>query len=125
MTENNEANKQLPCDHYEYEYKSNCNIFGRFKRFLHADESIDFDCDQLKDLFYSCVKYRDDPSRNLECFLKLKPYENNLIKKRIESIKQNNVWQLRKVAPSDWNAPLPDWCQERIKNSYWYKNKSN
>lgn len=116
---------QLPCDHYEYEYKLNCNLIGRFKRFLRSDDSSEHTCDQLKDLFYSCVKYRDDPSRNLDCLLKLKPYENNLLKKRIDSIKQNTVWELRQQAPSDWNSPLPEWCQQRLNDSYWYKNKAN
>lgn len=105
-------NKQLlPCDHYEYEYRLHCNVFGRIKRFLRANESdSEYTCDQLKDFFIACAKYRDDPQRNLESYIKLQPYENELLKKRLSSIKQNNVWKLRNQnPPSDWNAPLPDW----------------
>lgn len=117
---------ELPCDHYEYEYKSNCNMFGKLKKLFKADDTSTYTCDELKQLFYACVKYKEDPKRNLECLVKLKEYENELVKKRIDSIKQNDVWTYRQgVPPTDWNAPLPDWAQERINNSYWFKNNKN
>jgi hypothetical protein len=111
MEKNEESSKKLPCEHYEYEYKLNCNVYGRFKRFLKADDSNSFyTCDQLKEYFISCVKYRDDPLRNLDCYIKLQPYENNLLTKRINSVKQNSILKLRNHNPPiDWNAPLPNW----------------
>lgn len=119
----------LPCDHFQYEIKTKCGRLARLNQKVMSDNESAVDCDYLNDLFFACRKYTEDPSRNLDCFLKLKSYENDLSKKRIESIKSNDVWTARTEAPSDWNAPLPDWASERLKESYWYrsmnKNKSS
>ena len=109
----------LPCEHYQYEMKKTCGVFAKIAQdFV---EPSTHDCLYWQDMFFSCQKYKQDPSRNFDCFMKLKTYEASLIKKRTSSIEQNNVWQLRTEPPSDWNAALPDWCQQRLHDSYWYK----
>lgn len=111
----------LPCDHFKYELKRNCGRLSRFNRWFMSDDQNNLDCDRLKELFFICQKYVSDPQRNLQCLMPLKTYENELARRRIESIKNNDVWELRKEPPSDWNDPLPDWAAERVKDSYWFK----
>ena len=89
-----------------------------------SDNDTPLDCDLLNNLFFDCRKYIEDPELNLESFVRLKKYENELVLKRIDSIKKNDVWELRKEPPSDWNAPLPDWANERLKDTIWYKYKT-
>ena len=115
----------LPCDHFQYEIKRNCGRLARFNRMFMSDSEANVNCDLLNDLFFECRKYTEDSTRNLDSLVKLKNYENELVAKRIQSIKNNNVWDLRKEPPSDWNAELPDWAKERGKESYWYKYKDN
>jgi hypothetical protein len=95
----------LPCDHYQFEIKRSCGILSKFNKYFGLEVS-EYNCDDLKELFFACQKYKADPSRNLDCLVQLKKYENQLLSKRIESIKQNDVWTARQEPPSDWNAPF-------------------
>lgn len=31
---------------------------------------------------------------------------------------ENDVWEKREKPPENWNAPLPEWMQEKFKNTY-------
>ena len=124
ITPTTTADAVLPCDHFQYEIKTKCGRWARLNQRVMSDDENIVDCDYLNDLFFACRKYTEDPSRNLDCYLKLKSYENDLVKKRIESIKNNDVWEARTEPPSDWNAPLPDWAAQRVKETYWYKQKN-
>lgn len=117
------GNDILPCDHFQYEIKKNCGRLARFNRVLMSDSDANVDCDRLNDLFFECRKYTEDPTRNIDSLVKLRDYENELVTRRIQTIRDNNVWELRKEPPSDWNAELPDWAKERVQESYWYKYK--
>ncbi len=113
----------LPCEHFQYEIKKHCGRIARFNRIFMSDDQNPPDCEQLNELLYACRKYVSDPERNPDCLHQLKTYENNLIRQRIDSIKANDVWELRKEPPSDWNSSLPDWAAERIKSSFWFRSK--
>lgn len=115
----------LPCDHFQYEIKKNCGRLARFNRVLMSDSDANVDCDRLNDLLFECRKYTEDSTRNINSLVKLREYENELVIRRIQTIRENNVWELRKEPPSDWNAELPDWAKERVKESYWYKFKDS
>jgi hypothetical protein len=112
----------LPCEHYEYEYKQ-CNSFrGRLYNYF-RNEQPKYECEFYKELFVDCLKYKRDPQNNFESLLKLNKYEKELVEERMKANANNDVWQLRQEPPNDWNAQLPEWCSERIRNSYWYKIK--
>ena len=112
----------LDCEHYQYELRKYCGLSGRLKSFVRAEEPT-LSCQEYQDLYLGCLRYQAEPGANMDKFLNLKRYENDLISKRIESIKRNDVWTLRDKAPSDWNAPLPEWCASHLRNSYWHQNK--
>lgn len=111
----------LPCDHYEYEFKNCTSFTGRLYNYYRGENQ---ECQPYQDLFVDCLKYKRDPEKNFDLLLKLKKYENELVQKRVESVVKNDVWQLRQKPPSDWNSPLPDWCIERLKDTYWYKSRN-
>lgn len=89
------------------------------------------ECKIYQHLFVECLKYDREPASNFNSLVELTKYEEDLVKRRREQTKANDVWTMRKEPPSDWNSPLPDWCQEKLKESSWYKsatstsNKSN
>ena len=114
----------LDCSHYQYELKKSCGITGAFRKFYRSEEQT-HTCQQYQDLYMGCLRYQIEPSANLDKLLKMKRYENELIKKRIDSIKQNDVWELRSSPPSDWNAQLPEWCARHLKESIWYQNSED
>lgn len=112
----------LSCEHYEYEYNSCKNLKSKIYDYYRGDTPA-HPCEYYQNLLVDCLKYKRDPRTNFESLVRLKKYENELVEKRNESIKQNDVWTLRERPPSDWNAPLPDWCMENLKQTYWYKSK--
>ena len=111
----------LPCDHYEYEYNSCAGWRGKVNNYYRGVSISDEECKKYQELFIECHKYQKDPSSNFDSLLKLNKYENELMKKRLDSARGNDVWTMRKSPPDDWNAKLPEWCQERLKESIWYK----
>jgi hypothetical protein len=114
----------LPCDHYDFEFNA-CKSFKTKIYNYYRGETTEHECDYYKNLFLDCTMYEREPARNFNSLLRLKAYENDLAKKRIEENKTNDVWTMREVPPSDWNSPLPDWCNAHLKTTYWYKNKSS
>jgi len=114
----------LSCEHFQYEIKKHCGRLTRFNRMFMSDDQNPPNCEELNELLYSCRKYVSDPERNIDCLNQLMDYENKVIRRRIDSIKANDVWKLRQYPPNDWNSPLPDWAAIRIKDSLWYKTKN-
>lgn len=114
----------LPCDHYEYEFR-NCTSFrNKLYNYYMGVEKSAAECDYYNQLFVACVKYKHNPAENFDSLLKLNKYESELVERRAQAARANDVWQLRRPnePPSDWNAKLPDWCEERLKDTYWYKS---
>lgn len=113
----------LPCEHYIYEFKQCSSLKGKLYNYYRGEQP-EYDCKYYEELYTNCLAYKRYPNENFQLLLKLNQYENNLMKKRIDSIKQNDVWELRKSPPADWNSPLPDWAAERLKDTYWHKSSS-
>ncbi|CAF0838259.1 unnamed protein product [Brachionus calyciflorus] len=113
----------LPCDHYEYEFKQCSTFKGLFLSYYRGDKP-EHECKFYQDMFVDCHKYQRDPEKHFESLIRLKNYEQQLVNKRVESIIKNDVWLLRKEPPSDWNAPLPDWALNNLKETYWYKSRN-
>lgn len=113
----------LPCDHYDFEFKQCSTLKGKFLQYYRGDKP-EHECKFYQDLFVDCLKYQRDPSKNLDSLLRLKNYEHELVKKRNDSKEKNDVWKPRKEPPTDWNAPLPDWAEDNLKDSFWFKTRS-
>lgn len=112
----------LPCDHYEYEY-NNCSSWkAKVNNYFRGIEISDQECLKYQELFVDCHKYQKDPVNNFNLLLKLNTYENDLMKRRIDSARGNDIWEMRTSPPSDWNSKLPDWAQKRLENTLWYKS---
>lgn len=114
----------LPCDHFEHEFKDCSNLKGKLLQYYRG-EKPEYECKFYQNLFVDCLKYEREPEKNLDSLIRLRNYENGLVKKRKDSLLKNDVWKLRKEPPSDWNAPLPDWAEENLKESYWYKSRNS
>ena len=112
----------LPCDHYDHEYRQCSSFRGRIDRYYRGISSSSDECKKFRELFDDCAKYEREPVGNFDALLRLNNYENDLMRKRADASRLNDVWERRTRPPSDWNAPLPDWCQEKIANSSWYKS---
>lgn len=56
------------------------------------------------------------------CFLAIQleivQHEDERMEKQRQNSLVNDVWQLRKAPPPDWIAPMPDWWNEKVKDSY-------
>lgn len=37
---------------------------------------------------------------------------------RLKAHYENDIWEVRKEPPKDWNNPLPEWMQKRDENTY-------
>jgi hypothetical protein len=109
----------LSCEHYEYEYFTCKSLKRKLIDYYRGEPSKD--CNYYGSLHEDCLKWLKDPLNSMSSYAKMKNYENELIKKRNDALSQNDVWTLRSQPPSDWNAPLPDWCLDRLKDTYWYK----
>ncbi len=116
----------LPCDHYEYEFNMCSSFMNKVNNYYRGVESDpDRTCESYKNLFLDCVSYERNPGQNFDALLRLKAYEKQMLEKRRQSAENNDVWTKRTSPPSDWNAPLPDWCMERLKQTVWYKKQEN
>lgn len=113
----------LPCDHYDHEYRACSSFTGRIDNYYRGVSISSDECARFRSLFDDCSKYARDPASNFDSLLRLNDYENALMKQRADASRANDVWQRRDSGPpSDWNAPLPDWCQQKLKESSWYKS---
>jgi hypothetical protein len=109
---------RLKCDHYDYELKL-CKSFKiKIFDYLTGDEVSKIDCEKFAHLFNECIQ-------NETSNLKLNNYENDFFAKRYKSVQENNVWEYRSTSPKDWNAALPDWCIQNMKNTTWYNQSQS
>ena len=120
-------NRMLPCDHFMYELKQ-CDSWRTRIYDYYRGEQRPHECSVYKQLLHDCLESRRDGwalSRGGESLGRLQAYERDLVGKREAAARQNDVWQLREPgqAPSDWRAPLPDWAQQRLTETIWYKKK--
>lgn len=122
MTEGKDANDELhpdswmvrPCVIYQDEY-SDCTSFrGRFQQyFVHG---VTEDCTPWKRDYENCLRWKEN--KNKKAFDEVVASENIRRAARLKPHYENSVWESRSQPPPDWNAPLPDWMEERNKGSY-------
>lgn len=119
----NELNLVRPCERYKELYKSCRSFKSRIYQYYVYGETLD--CTPHWDNYQSCLKYRKTKNVNLlEPIIK---WEKNLIKTRLETVKQNKAWEMRDKPPEDFNKPLPEFIEKRQKESLLrlYENNKN
>ena len=114
----------LPCNHYEFELKKCSNFSDKIFKTFYAEESSIQECSTYQHLFIDCLKYHRDHTKNVSLLVNLYNYEKKIVEARLETIRNNDVWELRKNPPIDWNSELPIWASKKIKNTYWYKSSN-
>lgn len=105
------------CKYYAQDYK-NCSKFKSRLNQLY-ENGVTTDCSIFENLLENCAQYAENYDKN--AFEAIYNYEKNALIKRVEASKNNDVWEKRVQPPSDWNAKLPDWAQQRINESMWFK----
>ena len=103
-----------PCELYKEEYHDCKSIAARFHQYFVFGEYQD--CTQWKIDYDNCHLWKKYNSK--EAFNKLISSEKQRRIARLRGHYNNDVWQRRDKPPEDWNAPLPDWLEERAKVSY-------
>uniref|UniRef100_A0A170XTF1 Synaptic plasticity regulator PANTS n=1 Tax=Triatoma infestans TaxID=30076 RepID=A0A170XTF1_TRIIF len=102
-----------PCILYSEEYKDCKSIKSRFhQRFVYGSF---VDCNQWKKDYDNCCKWTEDNNKKA-----CKELVESEILKRIERLKahrENDIWEKRTTPPATWNDPLPEWMEEKLKNS--------
>lgn len=88
---------------------------GRFHQYFIHGESID--CLPWKRDYDSCVRFERNPS-DLQAAQEIIASEEQRRTDRLRAHYQNTVWTRRKAPPSDWKKPLPEWLQEKNRNTY-------
>lgn len=102
------------CGVYKDEYKD-CKCFrSRFNQYFIFGELLS--CEQWREDYNNCQKFS---------WLDDKEAAKNLIRSelsrkaaRFKAHHANDVWTKRDTPPANWSAPLPDFIEERNKNTY-------
>nr|CAD7412093.1 unnamed protein product [Timema poppensis] len=105
-----------PCDIYKEEYSDCTSIKARFHQYFIHGEMVD--CSQWKKDFNNCSKWTLD--QNIDAMQDLVLSEQDRRRKRFQAHNNNTVWQKRAQPPADWNKPLPDWLENKYKDTYLY-----
>ncbi|XP_067670861.1 synaptic plasticity regulator PANTS-like [Haliotis asinina] len=91
-----------PCELYKEEYSDCESVGGRFHQYyIHGSKQ---DCRKWKEDFENCMAFRQSPSE--EVVEKILQHERERREERLSNARDNDVWEYRKEAPSDWNAPV-------------------
>lgn len=100
---------------YKEEYDDCKSIKARFHQYFIHGESTD--CLQWKRDYDSCVRFEDD-ANDLRAAQEIILSEARRRDVRLKAHYQNSTWEKRKQPPADWAKPLPEWLQEKNKNTY-------
>ncbi|XP_063972351.1 synaptic plasticity regulator PANTS [Diachasmimorpha longicaudata] len=103
-----------PCEMYNSEFKV-CNSFrGKFNQLFVDGETAD--CSQWKVDYNNCTKWKklDDQ----QAYEDLVASEKVRRVQRLKGHYMNDVWTRREAPPTDWNAPLPKWLEERDSGTF-------
>ncbi|XP_013794198.1 UPF0545 protein C22orf39 homolog [Limulus polyphemus] len=103
-----------PCEWYKEEYKDCKSLKARFHQYFVHGQTVD--CTQWQNDFKNCMSWRK--YRDIDAFKNVLESERNRIIQRQAASQANNIWELRKEPPEDWNKPLPDWMQKEHEYSY-------
>jgi hypothetical protein len=112
------------CDAYIKDYRHCNKLTSRLEQYYVYGKRLD--CKPLKELMLACLRYKQNVTLDDYKILIMNEQKKKEEFKRINEInKQNDIWSYRDVAPSDWNAPLPEWAQDRIKQTSWFTKEEN
>ncbi|XP_033340866.2 synaptic plasticity regulator PANTS isoform X1 [Megalopta genalis] len=103
-----------PCQIYNEEYRDCKSIKARFHQYFVFGDTID--CTQWKTDYNNCYiweKYKSE-----RAYAKLIDSEKNRRMERLHGHYSNDVWERRDKPPENWNAPLPEWLQQKVETSY-------
>ena len=109
------------CEEYSSDYLHCKKFTSRVNQYYQNGQTVD--CSFYLKLVDNCYKWQRDGDKN--ALNNLVEFEKYFINERTKNALKNDVWELRDKPPHDWNAPLPDWCQERLKHSLWYEKQQN
>jgi len=107
-----------PCDSYNSDYNDCLKTTSRIQQYYRLGEQVN--CEFYKFLFEKCQKSRNHGDKS--SLKDLVEYERFLVDDRKKNTEANDVWAKRDKPPHDWNAPLPDWCKERLQKTTWYES---
>lgn len=108
-----------PCGMYKEEYNDCKCMKARFHQYYIFGEFLD--CTQWKIDYDNCYLWQK--YKNKEALDELIKSEKTRRMERLRNHYNNNVWERRDKPPENWDAPLPDWLQEKHKNSYLHHAK--
>ncbi|XP_053214304.1 UPF0545 protein C22orf39 homolog [Panonychus citri] len=112
-SDNPEAWKVRPCEWYQEENRNCKNFFQRFnQKFIYGKG---LDCDQWSRDYKNCLGFRNTGDEQL--MQKVIDSENKRITKFVVNSERNDIWESRTEPPPNWNRKLPDWWNERTKES--------
>lgn len=102
------------CSIYKDEHKECKSLKSRFNQYFIFGHYLS--CDQWRLDYNNCQKYawREDKEAARELIIS----ELNRRTKRLKAHYDNDVWKKREHPPDDWSKPLPDFIEERNKNTY-------
>lgn len=110
ITPGNESlNLVRPCERYKEIYKSCKSIRGRLHQYYVYGEL--FDCSIHNDHYEACKKYRK--TKNIDILEPIIEWEKNLMRTRLETVKQNTVWEPREKPPDEFSKPLAEFLKNR------------
>ncbi|XP_053972110.1 uncharacterized protein LOC128872942 [Hylaeus volcanicus] len=103
-----------PCELYKEEYDDCKSIRARFHQYFVHGKTIK--CSQWKTDYENCYlwsKYKSE-----KAYEELIKSEKNRRLERLKGHYLNNVWTRRDKPPENWNAPLPQWMQDKFEHSF-------
>uniref|UniRef100_A0A1B6I5V6 Synaptic plasticity regulator PANTS n=1 Tax=Homalodisca liturata TaxID=320908 RepID=A0A1B6I5V6_9HEMI len=103
-----------PCHLYEDEYDDCTSIRARFQQYFVLGQWED--CTPWKHDYYNCEKWKNNKDK--AAAEEIIANEEARRVKRLNAHYNNPVWENRPEPPPDWNAPLPPFLEEKLKNTY-------
>lgn len=104
-----------PCFLYKEEYDDCKSLKARFHQYFIHGESTD--CLQWKRDYDSCVRFEEN-ANDLKAAEEIIVSEAKRREDRLRPHFQNTTWKKRNQPPGEWAKPLPEWLQEKNKNTY-------
>lgn len=105
-----------PCERYKELHKSCSSIRNRVNQYYVYGETLDCS-DHLKN-YEACMKFRK--TKDADHLDRIIDWEKNYINLRVQTVRQNKVWEPRDTPPSDFSDPLPRFIVERNKDSLFH-----
>ncbi|XP_022227752.2 UPF0545 protein C22orf39 homolog [Drosophila obscura] len=105
-----------PCHLYKDEYDDCTSFKARFHQYFIFGK--DTDCSQWLTDYKNCERYHQSNGNDVAAGAAVVKSEEERRQTRLRAHYANNIWEKRKQPPADWAKPLPEWLEERNKNTY-------